>query len=611
MINIYRKIVLFAFLALSLGAGAQTAVKLQFQRTGTDVASTTVKVLDENGTAISGAQATLTSTHAFKGTGGNVTAGILCPNVNGTSSPTIQFTFTVTGLPATFSYNTVGLDIHALNGSSAYQQNNDNRVRQWNVAVQQGAEASALSAFATYSDIDIAAGVGATGSVHKVWSQTVASTHNATDPLVLSLTITKGTTNEGCFFGLSDIILSTGEYVEPEQPVDNGPLLPPGAESRIYNIVWQSNSGNYMAEQLGNKVVVTSYDVTQRIFWEVIPTDVEHVYHVRNTATGRYLASCNMAPSNQSLITTTTEPVPYYIHKTAGTAAQIANCYWLSSTDCEGYADEGTGPRALNKDGASSNVITWTAGTANVGSYWRIEETEDLYTPRVPQGHSDYAKSAQIYHVPCTATGSNYVRSLTAGTLSYKATAQPTSAYTLYVASKGEATLGSELELDIEYDAALLEGVKAQACFDWDFDGLFETLHELPTTQTATFTVPVPETAREGRTRMRIRLNESGEDNPDYDAIGQVLDFILNVKPEQKPTGIAQPQAVAQHGVQVSDRVITVSGDASVWQLRLYAMDGTLVARANAASLSVRSLPAGTYVLSVNGEGQSAKIVLK
>ncbi len=82
---------------------------------------------------------TLTTSHAFKGTGSNVTESILCPNVNGSSSPTIVLTFNVSGLPESMSYNNVGLDIHALNGSGSYQQNGDNKKRFFNMAISQGA----------------------------------------------------------------------------------------------------------------------------------------------------------------------------------------------------------------------------------------------------------------------------------------------------------------------------------------------------------------------------------------------------------------------------------------------------------------------------------------
>ena len=36
----------------------------------------------------------------------------------------------------------------------------------------------------------------------------------------------------------------------------------------------------------------------------------------------------------------------------------------------------------MNKDGASTSIITWQTGLSNYGSYWSLVETEDLYEPR-------------------------------------------------------------------------------------------------------------------------------------------------------------------------------------------------------------------------------------
>ena len=166
---------------------------------------------------------TVTSNYAYKGTGYNVTAGILCPNVNGNNGgpgdasivdKPIELTFTYTNLPASFtSFNSIGLDIHALNGESKYQQNADNKARQWNIAVSVSTDGgSTYSDFGSVSDIDIAAGIGQSEvSVHKVWN--IVKSDEAQDfvingSLVVKLTIQKGTTNNGCFFGLSNIILS-------------------------------------------------------------------------------------------------------------------------------------------------------------------------------------------------------------------------------------------------------------------------------------------------------------------------------------------------------------------------------------------------------------------
>ncbi len=54
----------------------------------------------------------------------------------------------------------------------------------------------------------------------------------------------------------------------------------------------------------------------------------------------------------------------------------------MSSTDCSGYDSETSGARCLNKDGASTSIITWTTGVSNVGSYWTLTESEDLYETR-------------------------------------------------------------------------------------------------------------------------------------------------------------------------------------------------------------------------------------
>ena len=99
-------------------AFATQSIGLRFNRTGTTASSVSVSVVDANGTAISGASATMTSSHEFKGTGNAVTSSIICPNVNGNTSPTITLSFTISGVPAGFTFNKMELDIHALNGGN-------------------------------------------------------------------------------------------------------------------------------------------------------------------------------------------------------------------------------------------------------------------------------------------------------------------------------------------------------------------------------------------------------------------------------------------------------------------------------------------------------------
>ena len=45
-------------------------------------------------------------------------------------------------------------------------------------------------------------------------------------------------------------------------------------------------------------MVASTYDVAKRIFWELIPTGEENTYFIKNTATGRYIGSCNKTPSS-------------------------------------------------------------------------------------------------------------------------------------------------------------------------------------------------------------------------------------------------------------------------------------------------------------------------
>lgn len=367
------------FFDCSPAAWAASDVRLKFQRTGTDDSQVKVMVVDENGASLKGATATVTSSHAFRTTKGSVTDKILCPNVNGNTSPTISLVFEIANLPEALDFQQVGMDLHALSGADSYQDPKDGRHRQFNVSVSTGLDAQNMKAWGTLSNIDIAANIGTAGQVHKYWMVKGEEKQQCGEKIRLELKFTKGEQNEGCFVGLSEIALTTKDEVTPApepQPEDDR------LEAGIYNIVWKNNTSSYMAEEADGSMVVKDYDVTQRIFWELIPTDKENCFQIRNTATGKYVGSCNKTPSSASTISTTTGPVEYYLGETSATAGESAGCYYLSSTDCADYDKESAGPRALNKDGASSNIITWQAGTERKGSYWRLVKTEDLYELR-------------------------------------------------------------------------------------------------------------------------------------------------------------------------------------------------------------------------------------
>lgn len=394
--NMKRNLFLIVFLlSVVQPISALQGITLKFNRTGTDASSVAITVADENGAAIENAKASFTSSHSLKATSNAVTGAVICPDVNANTSPAIELSFTLSGLPASFSFNRVGLDIHALNGASRYQENSDGVKRLWNVAATVNG-----GTFGSLADIDIAAGVGSAGAVHKVWEIENASAVECAGEVTITLAITKGSSNSGCFFGLSEVQLLPSDTgtVTPPEPDDDG--------AKVYYIQWKNTGGNYITETADNYLAVGGADVTKPQFWMFIPTGNENCYYIRNTATGRYMGSCNLTPSSASRITTVTTPVEYYVAKSAATSGEIAGCYYFSSTDCAGFSNENSGPRALNKDGASSYVITWQAGTSRTGSYWKLVETPDLFEVRPFEGSSSVGNIAASYNM-VTVDGKN------------------------------------------------------------------------------------------------------------------------------------------------------------------------------------------------------------
>lgn len=375
--------------ALTLASSAFAAdeatarsLTLSFVRTGTDVASVTV-----NTSGIDGVTATLTdaSPSPFKSECHDIA---LCPNVNANTSPTIVFEFSIAGLPADFTFNQIGLQTHAYNASGGNQVSSE--TRQYNIDVEVNS-----NLIARKEDQDISKGNEAG---HLTWDIDANETVSASSPLTLRLTVTKGSTNPGCFFGLEEVTLKTN----PEETVDPDPIVPDPIDptgSKIYTIHWKNNSGIYINQTSGNTMQASLPDNKNMMFWEFIPTGNENCYYIRNTASGLYIGSCNMTPSSASRVGLSATPVEYYVGHSASTNDDNKGCVWLSSTDCANYDKESSGARCLNKDGASTFVITWTTGVNNVGSYWKLTESEDLYEaqPFIPS--AEIGKPLAFYHL--------------------------------------------------------------------------------------------------------------------------------------------------------------------------------------------------------------------
>ena len=422
----------------------------------------------------------------------------------------------------------------------------------------------------------------------------------------------------------------------------------------IYTIEWKTGTGSYITEEADGSMVISNYDETKRMFWEFVPTEKDNCFYLRNTATGRYMQSCNLEPSSASRVKTGKEPVEYYVAKNTTAGAATYGQYWFSSTDCANYDKTASSPRALNKDGASSFIITWTAANGNVGSFWTLHETEDLYDLRpfmvgesyryllqndelkalqladdntlswekrtedasqawyfkgesnraggyqiinaktgkalndgtayvVVQNltaesavyqfrpfatkddastvltvdgksaltfravRSAFSRNAQIYQMPCGALAGLYISELSlTGEAAYKPlvfpittaagkeSATPAEWFTLYVRDKAEVQPGKSLTLDITMNQTPAAGYEAFAYFDWNRDGVFEAVTTLDVARTMSATIPVPADAKEGKTRMRIRITDNGLTDAEDEAVGQIFDAILTVIPADK-----------------------------------------------------------------------------
>lgn len=422
----------------------------------------------------------------------------------------------------------------------------------------------------------------------------------------------------------------------------------------IYTIEWQTGTGSYITEEADGSMVISNYDETKRMFWEFVATDKPNCFYLRNTATGRYMQSCNLEPSSSSRVKTGKEPVEYYVAKNTTAGAATYGQYWFSSTDCANYDKTASSPRALNKDGASNFIITWMAGNGNTGSFWTLHETEDLYDLRpfmVGESYryllqndelkalqladdntlswekrtedlsqawyfkgesnraggyqiinaktgkalndgtayvvvqdltaesavyqfrpfatkddattvltidgksaltfravrSTFSRSAQIYQMPCGALAGLYISELSlTGEAAYKPlvfpittaagkeSATPAEWFTLYVRDKAEVQPGKSLTLDITMNQTPAAGYEAFAYFDWNRDGVFEAVTTLDVARTMSATIPVPADAKEGKTRMRIRITDNGLTDAEDEAVGQIFDAILTVIPADK-----------------------------------------------------------------------------
>lgn len=476
---------------------AQAQVSLRFSRSGTAASNVKISVYDAAGKQIDGARASLTSSHAFKATGNAVTTGMLCPNVNGNTSPTITLTFKIDGLPdALPTPHYALLDVHALNASGNYQSNNDGKARQFNVGINGGSEAASSDIKGQLANIDIAAGVGDETGVHQEWAVPLTATSQLGNSVYLRLTITAGKSNMGCFFGLTSVSLAE-KMPEPEFcPFEASEKV--GSPKLLYSLLNQKGQALAMDAE-GKLIVEPRTDTSSQAWYFVGKNALAGGYQLVNARGDRVYAASGTSVSHWVAKQSAEQPAFFSLRQMNG-----------------GEAGE-----ALNVAG------------------------DTLFVAR--PARNAYSRHAQIYDMPCGTLSGTYLTHLelhdahdaqpliypanvfaNAAVVSKKA-GKPANWYTIYTKAAAHTSPGSTLTLSGLLNQSLADGESLTAYFDWNRDGIFETSVTLNATDHFEESITVPEDALKGESRMRLRLTANGLQDAEDEVAGQTADFIVKV----------------------------------------------------------------------------------
>lgn len=160
----------------------------------------------------------------------------------------------------------------------------------------------------------------------------------------------------------------------------------------------------YIAEESDGSLSATTYNVSQRMFWNYIPTGKAHCYYIQNATTGRYIQSTKN--TSATLMKAGTTPVEFYVGTDATSGATTNGYYYMSSTDNSTYASPSSSTWALNKDGGSSNIIVWSAASGSSNSFWSLNATDNLYEIK-PFGSSDTLGQVKYLYAISNTSGKN------------------------------------------------------------------------------------------------------------------------------------------------------------------------------------------------------------
>lgn len=333
---------------------------------------------------------------------------------------------------------------------------------------------------------------------------------------------------------------------------DDGHTFP--EKGKVYVIHRFNDNNSYIYE---NRSVLNTAPKTNtnKQYWQFVPTEKANCYYIQNVTSKRYVQSSNTKESQQIKVGNT--PVEFEIKQNTTEGAAPKGYYYMCSTD-QTIDNTKDGTLGLNYAGGQNQVVAYHIRYNRGNSYWDIQESAYDYeapAPPAPIERSEYSKRLGIYILPCGDTGAAYLKSLSitgengnvTNALNYTASAQPSNYYNMVRTDSAEVIKGKTFNLKYEAEG-MTSDYTVTAYFDWDKDGVFESKHEFLNNKSGSAEITVPAEAAEGKSRMRIRVNDNdlGLDGADDDVYGATYDFQIFVTSD--PTVTKVNDIVANNG---------------------------------------------------------------
>ncbi len=330
---------------------------------------------------------------------------------------------------------------------------------------------------------------------------------------------------------------------------DDGHTFP--EKGKVY-VIHRNNDNNSYIYENGSVLNTAPKTNTNKQYWQFVPTEKANCYYIQNVTSKRYVQS-SKTPGESKQIKVGNTPVEFEIKpNTNDGAGALKGFYYLCSTD-QTIDNTKDGTLGLNYAGGQGQVVAFHIRYNRGNSYWDIQESAYDYEAPAPIERSEYSKRLGIYVLPCGDKGAAYLKSLSitgengnvTNALNYTASAQPSNYYNMVRTDSAEVIKGKTFILKYEAEG-MTPDYTVTAYFDWDKDGVFESKQEFQNNKSYAAEITVPAEAAEGKSRMRVRVNDNGLDGADDDVNGATYDFQIFVTND--PTVTKVNDIVANNG---------------------------------------------------------------